>query len=225
MKKVILTLVALCLTGVCTAQKAESMKLSGNDAITVLQAMGVEMYKFDLRKFQDKTYNFSLYVDEYTKGEGKERIKNVFFGSNKRSMTDEDIAVILKYDSTRMEFLDFENKLMFSKQEVSIIIRPGTDSTAIFHIDLLNAGSMGLPFKLHILEGQKKAIYYSRPFEITEYDDAEPDIPLMLYGSAWIDGDIQRFCGEITIQKDLSSDIVEDIPHFYVIGLKIEEAK
>ncbi|MBO7129958.1 MAG: DUF5041 domain-containing protein [Prevotella sp.] len=32
---------------------------------------------------------------------------------------------------------------------------------------------------------------------------------------------VSRFCGESVIKPDLSSDIVKSIPHFFVLGLKI----
>ena len=85
MKKMILVFLVLSLAGVVKAQKPKSMALSGSDAVAVLEAMGVSMVKLDFSMFQNKTYNFSIYIDEYTKGEEEKMIVNSNFGQNRRS--------------------------------------------------------------------------------------------------------------------------------------------
>ena len=46
------------------------------------------------------------------------------------------------------------------------------------------------------------------------------DIPLVLYGSGWYDEqfDLTRFCGESEIDPGMKSDILQYIPHYYIIG-------
>lgn len=47
--------------------------------------------------------------------------------------------------------------------------------------------------------------------------------PLLFYGSYWFDARANRFrfCGEKQIAPNLSSEIVERVPHFFVIGVQM----
>ena len=46
-------------------------------------------------------------------------------------------------------------------------------------------------------------------------------IPLILLGSGWFDErfNIFRFCGESEIEPDMSSEILKEVPHHYVLGV------
>jgi hypothetical protein len=48
-----------------------------------------------------------------------------------------------------------------------------------------------------------------------------------LFGSSWYDErfNIYRFCGENEINPDMSSEILKDVPHYYVIGVKFNKKK
>ncbi len=107
---------------------------------------------------------------------------------------------------------------------------PDTDSTVICRVNLFNGGAVrGIPLKLKTLKGSRRGVMYDyRPFEINEYDASDPEIPLMLYASFWFDEKSNRyhFCAaKRGVKKDLSSDITKMSPHFYVIGVRIEEVK
>ncbi len=67
-------------------------------------------------------------------------------------------------------------------------------------------------------------MYQSRPFELTAPFEKGKFIPLVLYGSYWYEpaNGGCRFCGDNEIKPDLSSDIVKNIPHFFVFGIKIK---
>ena len=47
--------------------------------------------------------------------------------------------------------------------------------------------------------------------------------PLVLIGSYWYDSEakLARFCGEEEFDKDLSSDTLKKVPHYYVFGIKV----
>ena len=63
--------------------------------------------------------------------------------------------------------------------------------------------------------------YHTRPF-IIEAFEVDKFIPLVLFGSSWYDErfNVIRFCGEREIDPDLSSEILKDVPHYYVLGIK-----
>ncbi|MCL2502285.1 MAG: DUF5041 domain-containing protein, partial [Bacteroidales bacterium] len=63
--------------------------------------------------------------------------------------------------------------------------------------------------------------YNTRPFKISEFKEDE-FIPLILLGSSWYDEryNVFRFCGEKQIEPDMSSEILKDVPHYYVIGVR-----
>ncbi len=52
-------------------------------------------------------------------------------------------------------------------------------------------------------------------------------IPLILYGSAWLDEkyNIIRFCGEKEIDPEMKAEILKDIPHYYIIGIEFKSDK
>ena len=85
---------------------------------------------------------------------------------------------------------------------------------------------MGWPLSLKPVVTPDRTFYHygARPFRI---DGFEPGrfIPLVFYGSFWYDerANLVRFCGEREIAPDLSSEIVANVPHFYVIGVVLTE--
>lgn len=78
------------------------------------------------------------------------------------------------------------------------------------------------------VNGRRFYNYQSRPFKI-EGLKMNTFIPLLLLGSMWYDEhfNIHRFCGEDVISPDMSDEILKYIPHYYIIGVKINpiEAK
>lgn len=70
----------------------------------------------------------------------------------------------------------------------------------------------------------QRYLYQSRPIELVSASDAGTFVPLVLFGSYWWDADsgVFRFCGDTIIKSDLSSDIIKHIPHYYILGIKIQ---
>ncbi|MDE6303234.1 MAG: DUF5041 domain-containing protein, partial [Paramuribaculum sp.] len=66
-------------------------------------------------------------------------------------------------------------------------------------------------------------IYGTRAFKTTEIKTGE-FIPLVLFGSYWLDKEfsIFRFCGENELSADLSDYLTKSVPYFYIIGVQIE---
>lgn len=53
------------------------------------------------------------------------------------------------------------------------------------------------------------------------------EIPLVFFGSWWYDKrfNVTRFCGESEIDPQLQSQMVKDVPHAYVVGIRLEKKK
>ena len=64
--------------------------------------------------------------------------------------------------------------------------------------------------------------YNIRPF-IVDTIEIGGITPLVLIGSYWYDSEakLARFCGEEEFDKDLSSDTLKKVPHYYVFGIKV----
>ena len=64
--------------------------------------------------------------------------------------------------------------------------------------------------------------YVSKPFELTMSLEKDTFIPLVCYCSFWYDAEdkVTRCWGENFIKPDLSSDILKNVPHYYVLGIK-----
>jgi hypothetical protein len=103
------------------------------------------------------------------------------------------------------------------------------DSTAIFSFHCSDDGAFRCPLPLKPMVcpsdfGRNVYQYGTRPFELVPPFAVGQFIPLALYGSYWYDAEMEgtRFCGDNFIKPDLSSDILKFIPHFYIVGFKIQ---
>lgn len=50
-------------------------------------------------------------------------------------------------------------------------------------------------------------------------------IPLLMYGSFWWDAkhNIYRFCGDSELTRDMTSSLLKDSPHYYIIGVEFNK--
>lgn len=85
--------------------------------------------------------------------------------------------------------------------------------------------------KLYPVEGETRYVSYmysSRPFRLDAVANADTvEIPLVFFGSGWYDKrfNVTRFCGEREIDPQLQAEIVKDVPHAYVVGMRLEKKK
>ena len=80
--------------------------------------------------------------------------------------------------------------------------------------------------KIAALPQNKKPIYDFRTFEIAPVTEKTQEIPLAIYNSFFFDEkhNISRSCyGKIT--AEMSEDIFDILPHYYVIGITLKEVK
>ncbi|WP_336617875.1 DUF5041 domain-containing protein [Bacteroides acidifaciens] len=107
---------------------------------------------------------------------------------------------------------------------------PYNDSTSVCTINVPGAMRGGVPLKLRPVEKYHSYVYYPRPFKFQTIKEGEEEhfkIPLILYGSAWLDEkyNIIRFCGEKEIDPEMKAEILKDIPHYYIIGIEFKSDK
>lgn len=220
MKRICIALLAAMIGSGAAAQTVKSRPLDSADAIAVLEASGHHLFSFDLSQLLDQTYNITIYCKEY----GAENPKNEShdMGANRLFVTDfpkEQHQMIMEEYK-----LQSEDEPMLCVKQLGIYIIPKNDSTIRVNLSLKDRGSVGMTLKLKALHGGNVTLYsyHARPFTISDFKDGE-DIPLVLFGSSWFDtrANLFRFCGEKKIAPDLSSEILQNIPHYYVMGMRM----
>ena len=201
-----------------------------DDVDFALEMLGVQTTRFDLTPFKNEKYNVSIYIDEYEKG-NPERIKRNYanFGENLldiRNYQEEEWDEARKlFDIPQDEYIGVR-----IKDVVFAIYHAKGDSVATLKFNVNFAGGSTRPLKLHKLEGEKDSYsYHSRPFALKPVTDSDyAEVPLWLYGSAWKDQNIFRFCGENEIDpnlKETKSTLLTHCPHYYIIGVTLEKVK
>lgn len=215
---------ALC----CRAQAQEirPREAGFEDYRVLLEAAGYEAFSFDLRDFLAGRYDVSFRIEEYVDGkrvEGGDVVGHM--GVNKLLLT--DFPEEQRGDVRPEDMADPEAGVLRQAESLTIGFYPSEeDSTANVSISLAGMGRMGWPLSLKPVVTPDRTFYNygARQFRI---DGFEPGrfIPLVFYGSFWYDerANLVRFCGEREIAPDLSSEIVANVPHFYVIGVVLTE--
>lgn len=199
MKKTIITAMLALVAIMAQGQKLKMNEPSISDYLPLLQGKGYVAYSFDTKKFKGK--KASAIVKEYT--DGKETNSNV---------------------------TGFQVSLPINEKLI-IGIRPAdTDSTVNFIYSFGEVSRFGGRLYLKPISDPDESarpyyIYGSRPFELVPPFKAGEFIPLVMYGSWWYDKNANgtRFCGDNFIKPDLTSDILKDIPHYYVMGITIKD--
>ena len=196
MKQTIITIMFALVALAGQGQNLKSLEPTFNDYIPLLNAKGYMAYSFDTKDFKGKL--LETVVMEYV--DGKE-VGN---------------------------YLDFD--VSFPVGEKLVIGLAPSDNDSLYVYSIQSDKGEGFTGKL-ILKPVfvprepriQRYLYQSRPIELVPTSDTGKFIPLVLFGSYWYDADsgVFRFCGDTIIKSDLSSDIIQYIPHFYILGIKI----
>ncbi len=212
------------------AQTIKPTESLPEDYIRLLKANGYTSYSFDISSLSDRRYNLTFMAKEYV-GD-KEVSDNVLYAAKFKNMMmvsdfgDEDQATIKPE-----EMADPERGIYTLANRISIGLAPA-DNDSVKNI-VINIEEMGtLHGRLNMrsipdpLNGKTYRHYEARPFKASDIKVGE-FVPLVLFGSFWFDEkfNIFRFCGETEIEPDMSSNILNDIPYYYVIGVKIEPSQ
>lgn len=192
------------------------------DILTVLEAMNINLYRFDMSGFLKHKYDVAFYVEEYKDGENKGRLHTFHFGSN--------IVSLDGYTEEDREWLSRETGLSPDAREwnkltsATVITKEIDDSTAFLSVALSKNDFMRCSLKRYPAGPHSVYLYSSRPFRLDPVADTDTlDIPLVLYGSGWYDErfDMIRFCGESEIDPEMKADILQNLPHYYVFGAEL----
>lgn len=230
MKRTITTLTLALITILSTFAQKEKRTIplyetNIADLKSLLAVTGYESYAFDLSQFLNHRFSLRVILREYSDGKMIQE-KPVFYNNNKLMLSEfseEDKKEILKEGIAT----DPQNGIFKQFDRLTIGFLPiSGDSIRKCIIELVGSSSIHMPLSLHKVNsgGMTRCNYHTRPFKTHDIKPGEFS-PLLLLGSTWYDErhGVFRFCGESEIDPDLSSQIIKNIPHFYVFGIKIEQ--
>ena len=229
MRRILLIICAIFSALSVCGQQIESSPVGFDEFRSLLKTAGYEAFGFDLSKLLlgPERYDITLRIKEYESGvEIYDR--KIRCGSNKLLVTDFREEARGDIDSAMMA--DPQRGIYRQAEKLTLGFYPScVDSVGMLHFDISEMRSGKQRFELRSVSsmaGRRITSYRVRPFKIDSFASGK-FIPLLFYGSMWFDAkhNLFRFCGEREIEPDLSSEIVDNVPHFYVIGIEFTEKK
>lgn len=227
MKRTILIFSFFSIIAFVQSKELKRIDASFEDYISLLNFAGYNAYSFDITEFQDSTYNITVELKEYSGGCDTVVSSKTLAVMNNRRMVEDFMWRELdkgEFEEIKQESIDFENGVFKRADKITIGFLPVVnDSIERCIVKVGNLGSVIFNLSLNEVadeSGNKSYLYDSRPFMLSSFK-LNDFIPLVLYGSYWFDEryNVLRFCGESQINPDMSSKILESIPHFYIIGV------
>lgn len=230
MKRIFIISCVLILSHAVFGQQIKIKNVELDDVITLLKASGYELFSYDITEMLDERYDITLVEKEFEAGKEIETSDLVTL-SNKRLLTDFPEASRQEAIDAGVSIIDPETQAIAHAGKISLGFYPSdNDSTKFMQFSVQNSGRMEMPLKLRGLTtkdpDKKYFSYHTRPFKTVAFEE-EKFIPLVLFGSAWYEErfNTYRFCGDSEIEPDMSSEILKDLPHYYVIGVKFVKKK
>ena len=129
--------------------------------------------------------------------------------------------------------VDYKNGVYSRSEKITVGFLPcENDSTEVGRLFVENQGSAGFNLKLKPINHRgvynDEVIYKYKPvpFKASAFENGK-FIPLAAYASFWFDEkySVIRFCGAKEIDPDMSTEILKDTPHYYVIGVTLTEVE
>ena len=225
-KNSVITLAMLFLSYTAFSQQIKSKNVELDDLISLLGVVGYELFNYDISEMLNERYNIVFVKKEFSAGKEIES-SNLTTVSNKMLLSDFPETSLQEVIDAGLSIIDPKTQAISHAEKISFGFYPSdNDSTKNMQINVPGFMSMKkITFKLRGLtlkDSDKMLFFYNtRPFKIKAFNEDE-FIPLILLGSGWYDErfNILRFCGEREIEPDMSSEILKDVPHYYVIGVK-----
>ena len=239
MKKLFLTLIVAFATICGFAQEIKSVDTkfedyqlvaTFDDCLSLLQQAGYNMFVYDISTLKDKATFVEFSVREYVNGNlvdeehsHQHKAKLIY----RISEFSEDDQKVIKAAAIAD---DEDNDIFRLATRLKIGFTPvGADMEQSAQFEVAGKVQMALFSKLLSLrdnrvdKSHRKLDYYTRPFIIDGFEKGK-FIPLLMYGSAWWDADCgyYRFCGDSELSPDMTSELLKDSPHYFVIGVKFE---
>lgn len=227
MKRLLSVICAVLAAASVCGQQIRSREAGFDDFRALLEAAGYEAFGFDLTDFLDKPgrYDMTVSIKEYEAGR-EIHCRKIPCGSNKVLVT--DFPEDSRGEIARERMADPDAGVYTQAERLTIGFYPsGVDSTRMLNIRIPEMREANQRLTLRSITsagGYTLTRYYTRPFVVDSFESGK-FIPLVFFGSMWFDAkhNLFRFCGENEIAPDLSSEIVGNIPHFYVIGIEFTE--
>lgn len=216
MRNFLFSLFVLTAVVSASAQEIRSREAGFEDFRELLTATGYESFCFDMSDFVTADcadYALTFRIKEYADG-----IEQTVFRGNVGRM--------------KNVFFDEEGKRHdFNIDKINVGIYPAESDSLVYISCITTMGRdskrlVKRPLRMPGGRDFERPLYASRPFAVAPFE-AGKFIPLVLYGSFWFDepNNAIRFCGENEIAPDLSSEIVGNIPHFYVMGIELQQVE
>lgn len=216
--------VALMGYGSLSAADIKPQKATFEDFVPLLEMAGYKVYDYSIAELADKKYQIGVTCREYA-GDSlmSENVLTFPFNApNIRMISDfpEEFQARIKAENC----YDYDRGIYKCAEKIVIGTYHKNDSTTIMMVNIENMSTASFPLNLKPLDddGKKSYYYNSRPFITGEVVPGQ-FIPLVFYGSGWIDTrfNVMRFCGANQLTADMSDELVRDVPHSYVVGVTL----
>ncbi len=230
MKKRLFTILFALATVCGFAQEIVKKDATFEDYLPLFNEAGYNVFSYDISSLKDVASLATLTVLEYVKGEEVEsKYANEALISTllKISEFDEDAQRRIKDKGSAY---DEENDIYRLATKLNISFTPlFNDSIQQVSFELTGTESIGYFSSWMILRDNRvdkshhRPNYYLRPFKLEKFEKGK-FIPLLIYGSSWWDADCEcyRFCGDSELSPDMTSELLKDSPHYFIIGVKFE---
>lgn len=236
MKKAIIIAIVILASASLRAQEVRPIESSVKDYIALLNQSGYQAYSFDISQLMDTTYYVQFEVREYVAGnpdpvmvqpygrglKNRTMVKDFMW----RERSEEELADI------RAASVDYENGVYSRAEKITVGFLPcKNDSTEVGKLFVENQGASGFSLSLKQIDHKgayNEDVIYSYntlPFKTSAFEEGK-FIPLAAYASFWFDErfNIIRFCGATELDPDMTTEILKDTPHYFVIGVIFSKA-
>ena len=223
MNRLITIFACLCvMSSIVGGRELRLKTTSFEDCIPLLENAGFHLESFDISDLADSSYYIQLQSREYEAGKTDFKTNMMPYALDNRTMASE-----FKDTTIPAEEMAVPEKGIYTLgRKVNIGLRSVTDSTKTVLMDIPEIGTMPLSLKMRKVHNPETGDdimieYDARPFKVDSIR-INDFTPLVWVGSFWWDGDFKIFrcCGENEISS-LSSEIVDNSPHYYVIGIVV----
>lgn len=213
------------------------VEATAEDYISLLNLNGYKAYSFDISSLLDGQYYIVLSIKEYKDGnlvadsiDGNDRCFSL--GNNMYLIS--DLPKKIQDELQSDDIADPDRGIFKVAKKIMIGFYPGNNETVknmMVNLENMSAHSQFLNLYPQYrnndsINGEKLYMYLSKPFKTAEFV-TDQFIPLVLLGSAWYDErfNFHRFCGEKEIDPDMSSELLQYVPHYYIIGVELKPIK
>ena len=229
MKKIQLLMMVMLMAVSAFSQTIKPNKDCIEDYLPLLQASGYKAYSFDISEFLNDTYEITLKFNEYVDSLGL--VDTFGMPVHNRKMLSAFSEEIQQRILKEGRAADPEKGIYSQSDKIIIGFCPtNTDSLQALYLEVKERQVIKWPLKLKGLvnpsNNQLEYHYTSRPFKMDKFEEGK-FIPLVLFGSYWIDKEYGslRFCGDNEMDPDMSTVQMKYSPHYFVIGVEIRKVK